>query len=87
MHIRIRWLPFNIVPKKLRIVAVDEEGKPGSIRCARRFYYRHLRDIRYLPVTLIFGYLLGIIKYYALFTLKGTSWGSHDAADASIKCQ
>jgi len=32
VHLRIRWLPFNIVPKKLRIVAVDEEGKPGSIR-------------------------------------------------------
>jgi hypothetical protein len=32
-------------------------------------YYRYPRDICFFPVTLIFGYLRGIIKYYALVTL------------------
>jgi hypothetical protein len=33
------------------------------------YYYRYLRDVRFLPMTIIFGYLHGIIKYYALLIL------------------
>ncbi|EON68548.1 hypothetical protein W97_07806 [Coniosporium apollinis CBS 100218] len=36
-------------------------------------YQRCPGDIRYFPVTLIFGYLHGLQKYYALFTLHSTS--------------
>ena len=32
-------------------------------------YYRYPRDVWFLPMTIIFGYLHGIIKYYALLTL------------------
>ncbi|KAG4419336.1 hypothetical protein IFR04_007484 [Cadophora malorum] len=42
------------------------------------------RDICFLPVTIIFGYLHGPIKLYAFFTLHVTSWGSrkeHDKED------
>jgi hypothetical protein len=33
------------------------------------YYYRYLRDVRFLFIIIIFGYLYGIIKYYALLTL------------------
>jgi hypothetical protein len=32
-------------------------------------YYRYPRDVWFLLITIIFGYLYGIIKYYALLTL------------------
>jgi len=38
-------------------------------------------DIVYLPVSIIFGYYHGLIKLYALFTLKQTSWGSREDGD------
>ncbi|KAJ9641106.1 hypothetical protein H2199_005774 [Coniosporium tulheliwenetii] len=47
-------------------------------------YHRCPGDICYFPVTLIFGYLHGLIKYYALFTLHSTSWGNRGAEDAPI---
>jgi hypothetical protein len=33
------------------------------------YYYRYLRDVRFLSITIIFRYLHRIIKYYALLTL------------------
>ncbi|KAM7208997.1 Hyaluronan synthase [Naviculisporaceae sp. PSN 640] len=38
-------------------------------------------DIVYLPVSIVFGYFHGLIKLYALFTLKQTSWGSRADGD------
>ncbi|KAK0631642.1 nucleotide-diphospho-sugar transferase [Immersiella caudata] len=38
-------------------------------------------DIVYLPVSIIFGYFHGLVKLYALFTLKHTSWGSRADGD------
>lgn len=38
-------------------------------------------DIVFLPVSILFGYFHGLIKLYALFTLKETSWGSRADGD------
>lgn len=38
-------------------------------------------DIMFLPVSIVFGYFHGLIKIYALFTLKMTSWGSRADGD------
>ncbi|KAK4231227.1 Hyaluronan synthase [Podospora fimiseda] len=38
-------------------------------------------DLVFLPVSILFGYFHGLIKLYALFTLKETSWGSRPDAD------
>jgi hypothetical protein len=42
---------------------------------------RNPSDILFLPVSIIFGYFHGLIKLYALFTLKMTSWGSRADGD------
>ncbi|KAK4031207.1 glycosyltransferase [Parachaetomium inaequale] len=42
---------------------------------------RNPRDIMFLPVSILFGYFHGLIKLYALFTLKETSWGSRESGD------
>lgn len=44
-------------------------------------FKRNPGDIVYLPVSMIFGYFHGLIKLYALFTLKTTSWGSRTDGD------
>ncbi|KXX72955.1 Hyaluronan synthase [Madurella mycetomatis] len=38
-------------------------------------------DLMFLPVSILFGYFHGLIKLYALFTLKQTSWGSREDGD------
>ncbi|KAK4144782.1 glycosyltransferase [Dichotomopilus funicola] len=38
-------------------------------------------DIVFLPVSVLFGYFHGLIKLWALFTLKQTSWGSREDGD------
>ncbi|KAK4129656.1 glycosyltransferase family 2 protein [Parathielavia appendiculata] len=38
-------------------------------------------DIMFLPVSILFGYFHGLIKLWALFTLKETSWGSREDGD------
>jgi hypothetical protein len=38
-------------------------------------FKRHPSDIIFLPVSIIFGYLHGFIKLYALFTLNMVSRG------------
>jgi hypothetical protein len=38
-------------------------------------------DIVFLPVSIVFGYFHGLIKLWALFTLKQTSWGSREDGD------
>ncbi|KAK4170106.1 nucleotide-diphospho-sugar transferase [Cladorrhinum sp. PSN259] len=40
-------------------------------------------DIVFLPVSILFGYFHGLIKLYALFTLKETSWGSREDGDVN----
>ncbi|KAL2257368.1 hypothetical protein VTK26DRAFT_264 [Humicola hyalothermophila] len=42
---------------------------------------RNPRDIIFLPVSILFGYFHGLIKLYALCTLKETSWGSRESGD------
>ncbi|KAK4118097.1 glycosyltransferase family 2 protein [Parathielavia appendiculata] len=42
---------------------------------------RNPRDIMFLPVSILFGYFHGLIKLYALCTLKETSWGSREDGD------
>jgi hypothetical protein len=46
-------------------------------------FIRNPGDIAYLPVSIIFGYLHGFIKLYALVTLNMTSWGSREDGDAN----
>ncbi|TVY14933.1 hypothetical protein LARI1_G008374 [Lachnellula arida] len=46
-------------------------------------FMREPSDMIFLPVSIIFGYLHGIIKLYALFTLRHTSWGSRADGDAN----
>lgn len=33
-------------------------------------FWRYPADIKYLPISILFGYFHGFIKYYALFTLN-----------------
>ncbi|KAK3955747.1 nucleotide-diphospho-sugar transferase [Pseudoneurospora amorphoporcata] len=44
-------------------------------------FRKNPRDLIYLPVSILFGYFHGLIKLYALFTLKHTSWGSRADGD------
>ncbi|KAF7517147.1 hypothetical protein PCG10_001549 [Penicillium crustosum] len=44
-------------------------------------YLRYPVDVFLLPVSIIFGYLHGAIKMYAVMTLNVTTWGSRDGAD------
>ncbi|EPS37557.1 hypothetical protein H072_8737 [Dactylellina haptotyla CBS 200.50] len=46
-------------------------------------FWRYPSDIRYLPISILFGYFHGFIKYYALFTLNETAWGSREGVDDS----
>lgn len=39
-------------------------------------FIRHPEDIKFLPVSILFSYLHGIINIYALVTLHRTNWGS-----------
>ncbi|KAJ5734170.1 hypothetical protein N7493_002956 [Penicillium malachiteum] len=44
-------------------------------------YIRYPVDVFLLPVSIVFGYLHGAIKMYAVMTLNVTTWGSRDGAD------
>ncbi|KAL2198899.1 glycosyltransferase family 2 protein [Corynascus similis CBS 632.67] len=44
-------------------------------------FRKNPRDIVFLPVSIVFGYFHGLIKLWALFTLKKTSWGSREDGD------
>ncbi|KAL9057331.1 MAG: hypothetical protein Q9162_002405 [Coniocarpon cinnabarinum] len=44
-------------------------------------YIRYPIDIFFLPLSIAFGYLHGLLKLYAMFTLNVTTWGSRDNAD------
>ncbi|KAI1193229.1 polysaccharide synthase [Nemania serpens] len=46
-------------------------------------FRRQPSDIKYLPVSILFGYLHGLIKLYALVTLNMTSWGSRPDGDTN----
>lgn len=46
-------------------------------------FRRHPADIAYLPLSIVFGYLHGLIKLYALVTLNMTSWGSRADGDTN----
>ncbi|KAI0431571.1 polysaccharide synthase [Xylaria sp. FL1042] len=46
-------------------------------------FRRQPSDIKFLPVSILFGYFHGFIKLYALFTLNMTSWGSRPDGDAN----
>ncbi|KAI1425795.1 polysaccharide synthase [Xylaria sp. FL1777] len=46
-------------------------------------FRRQPSDIKFLPVSILFGYFHGLIKLYALFTLNMTSWGSRPDGDAN----
>ncbi|KAI9768148.1 MAG: hypothetical protein M1839_004175 [Geoglossum umbratile] len=41
-------------------------------------FRRNPRDACFIPISIVFGYLHGLIKYYTLFTLHVTAWGSRD---------
>ncbi|KZF24490.1 glycosyltransferase family 2 protein [Xylona heveae TC161] len=45
-------------------------------------FARYPFDLVYFPITILFGYFHGLIKYYALFTLS-TSWGSRNDVNHS----
>lgn len=42
---------------------------------------RHPSDIVFIPVSIIFGFLHGFIKIYALYTWNVTSWGNRPDGD------
>ncbi|EPE09587.1 glycosyltransferase family 2 protein [Ophiostoma piceae UAMH 11346] len=44
-------------------------------------FVRNPSDLKYLPISVVFGYIHGFIKLYALFTHRMTSWGSREDAD------
>ncbi|PHH51804.1 hypothetical protein CFIMG_001896RA [Ceratocystis fimbriata CBS 114723] len=44
-------------------------------------FRRDYSSIVFLPLSIAFGYFHGLIKLYALFTLKMTSWGSRTDGD------
>ncbi|KAI0539781.1 polysaccharide synthase [Xylaria digitata] len=44
-------------------------------------FRRQPSDIKFLPVSILFGYFHGLIKIYALMTLNMTSWGSRPDGD------
>ncbi|KAJ9632019.1 Type 2 glycosyltransferase [Taxawa tesnikishii (nom. ined.)] len=44
-------------------------------------FIRYPGDIVLLPVSIMFGYVHGILKLIGLFTLSETAWGSRDGAD------
>ncbi|TVY75845.1 hypothetical protein LSUE1_G007732 [Lachnellula suecica] len=46
-------------------------------------FVREPSDLIFLPVSVMFGYFHGLIKLYALFTLRHTSWGSRADGDAN----
>lgn len=46
-------------------------------------FLRNPKDVAFLPVSIVFGYMHGFIKVYALFTLHMTSWGSRADGDAN----
>jgi hypothetical protein len=46
-------------------------------------YRRNPIDVIYFPVSFLFGYFHSLIKVYALFTLKVTSWGSRADGDTN----
>ncbi|KAI3533521.1 glycosyltransferase family 2 [Colletotrichum filicis] len=46
-------------------------------------FRRNPSDILFLPVSILFGWAHGIIKLYALSTLKMTSWGSRADGDTN----
>ncbi|EFW98977.1 polysaccharide synthase [Grosmannia clavigera kw1407] len=46
-------------------------------------FLRNPSDIKYLIVSIIFGYFHGLVKVYALFTLRMTSWGSREGGDTN----
>ncbi|KJR81539.1 glucosylltransferase family 2 [Sporothrix schenckii 1099-18] len=46
-------------------------------------FLRNPSDLKFLPVSIVFGYFHGIIKLYTLFTHRTTSWGSRDDADTN----
>ncbi|KAI1309859.1 polysaccharide synthase [Xylaria venustula] len=46
-------------------------------------FRRQPSDIKFLPVSILFGYFHGLIKLYALFTLNMTSWGSRPDGDTN----
>ncbi|KAJ2903098.1 glycosyltransferase family 2 [Zalerion maritima] len=46
-------------------------------------FRKNPHDIMYLPISIVFGYIHGFIKLYALFTLNMTSWGSRADADTN----
>ncbi|KAI9863715.1 MAG: hypothetical protein M1830_006147 [Pleopsidium flavum] len=48
-------------------------------------FYRYPTDVRFIPVAIIFGYLHGFIKIYALFTLNVTTWGGRDTGQTEEK--
>ncbi|RMD42981.1 hypothetical protein DV735_g2105, partial [Chaetothyriales sp. CBS 134920] len=48
-------------------------------------FVRYPADILLWPVSVLFGWLHGLIKYYALLTLSETTWGSRPGADADNK--
>jgi len=45
-------------------------------------FRHHPEDLRYIPVSIIFSYLHGIINIYALLTLQVTVWGSKNLNEA-----
>lgn len=46
-------------------------------------FAREPLDLIFLPVSILFGYFHGLIKVYALLTLRMTSWGSRPDGDTN----
>lgn len=44
-------------------------------------FRRYPKDLKYIPVSIVFSYLHGLINIYALCTLHQTIWGGKDLGD------
>lgn len=44
-------------------------------------FFRNPQDLRYLPVSILFGYFHNFIKLWGLLTLHETTWGTREGAD------
>jgi cellulose synthase/poly-beta-1,6-N-acetylglucosamine synthase-like glycosyltransferase len=45
---------------------------------------RETRDLAYIPVAILFGYMHGFLRIYALLTLHNANWGGRDLSGSDV---
>jgi hypothetical protein len=57
----IGWICWLLVSRGLKVI---------------HHFYRKPKDLIYLPIYIMYQYILMLIKIYAIFTLNNRNWGS-----------